>query len=300
MSGFLGPISGAIGGVNRALGGVNQLVTTGGALVNDVARLGQGFGGSQTPDTSGLSWAGGTWAQQLQPGSWRGVGFVLDAGETAAGRRVAIHEYPYRDDAWAEDLGKLPRRFTVQAFIVGDDVYQQRDAMLRACEQAGAGTLVHPTMGSIQCVLLEFQCADRRERGRVVELQFSFIIAGDVLYPSTATATGQNVLAFAAKLTGASASDLGSTLTSIGTVAKSVISTVSHYGGIAMSLAGDATRIFNSVRGLVGFYGRYATGSRTTLQSVNATVSGVLSAATTARTLVNNSAALVTHLASFL
>lgn len=293
MSGILGQISGTIGSVNR-------LVSTGGSLINDVARIGQGSTLSQAPDTSGLSLAGGTWAQQLQPGSWRGAGFFIDAGETAAGRRVAIHEYPYRDDAWAEDLGKLPRRFTIQAWIVGDDVYQQRDAMLAACEQAGAGTLVHPTMGSIQCVLLEFGCADRRERGRVVELQFSFILAGDVLYPATATATIQAVTGAAARLNIASASDLGSSLQSIASVAKQVTSTVTHYTSIASSLVGDATRIFNSVRGLQGFFGRYATGSRTTLQSVNATVSGVLGAATTARTLVNSSASLVNRLASFL
>jgi prophage DNA circulation protein len=228
------------------------------------------------------------------------VGFVLDAGDTAAGRRVAIHEYPYRDTAWAEDLGKLPRRFTVQAFVVGDDCYQQRDAMLRAVEQSGAGTLVHPTLGSVQCVLLEFSCADRRERGRVVEFQFAFIIAGDVQFPSTAIATVQGVLGAASKLNIASASDLGSTLQSIGAVAKQVTSTVSKYAGIATGLVGDATRIFNSVRGLVGFHGRYATGSRSTLQSVNRTVQGALSAATTARTLVNTSASLVTRLASFL
>jgi prophage DNA circulation protein len=293
MSGIIGQIGGAISGVDR-------VVSTTGSLINDVARLGQSFGGSQTFDTSGLSWGSGAWFQQLQPGSWRGVGFVLDAGDTAAGRRVAIHEYPYRDDAWAEDLGKLPRRFTIQAFIVGDDCYQQRDAMLQACEQAGAGTLVHPTLGSIQCVLLEFGCADRRERGRVVELQFTFIVAGDVKYPSTATATGQNVLAAVGKLNIASASDLGSTLSSIGNVAHEVTSTVGHYTGLASRLVGDAGRIFNSVRGLTGFFGRYATGSRSTLQPITATVRGVLGAATTARTLVNSTANLVTSLAGFL
>ena len=293
-------MSGIIGQIGSAISGANRVVSTTGALVNDVARLGQSFGGSQTFDTSGLSWGSGAWFQQLQPGSWRGVGFVLDAGDTAAGRRVAIHEYPYRDTAWAEDLGKLPRRFTIQAFAVGDDCYQQRDAMLRAVEQSGAGTLVHPTLGSVQCVLLEVSCADRRERGRVVEFQFAFIVAGDVQYPSTATATGQNVLAAAAKLTTASTSDLGSTLQSIGNVTHEVTASVSHYAGIAMGVVGDATRIFNSVRGLQGFYGRYATGSRNVLQSANATVGGLLSAATTARSLVTNTSTLVNHLASFL
>lgn len=293
MSGLLGQISGAISGATR-------IVDAAGGLINDVARIGQSFSPSQVFDTSGLSWGGGKWFQQLQPGSWRGVGFVLDAGDTAAGRRVAIHEYPYRDETWAEDLGKLPRRFTIQAFLVGDDCYQQRDQMLRAVEQAGAGTLVHPTLGSVQCVLLEFACADRRERGRVVELQFSFIIAGDVKYPGAALATGQAIMGFASKLNIASASDLGSTLSSIGTVAKAAVNTVTHYTSMASSLVGDATRVFNSVRGLAGYFGRYATGSRNTLQKVTSTVSGVLSAATTARTLVNNSASLVTRLASFL
>jgi prophage DNA circulation protein len=293
MSGILGQISGTISGVTR-------VVSATGGLINDVARLGQTFGGSLGPDTSGLPWSGGTWAQQLQPGSWKGMPFVLDAGETAAGRRVAIHEYPYRDEAWAEDLGRLPRRFSVQAFIVGDDCYQQRDSMLRACEEPGAGTLVHPTLGSIQCVLLEFSCADRRERGRVVELQFTFIVAADVLYPGASIATSQAVTTAAAKLTTASASDLGSTLQRIGGAVKSAYQTVSHYASIATGIVGDASRIFNSVRGLVGFHGRYATGKRSTLQSVNATVSGLLGAATTARTLVNTSASLVTRLASFL
>jgi DNA circularisation protein N-terminus len=78
------------------LSGLNAIVSAGGSLVNDVARLGQTFGGSRMFDTSTASWASGSWSQQLQPGSWRGVPFVLDSGDTAAGRRVAIHEYPYR------------------------------------------------------------------------------------------------------------------------------------------------------------------------------------------------------------
>jgi prophage DNA circulation protein len=271
-----------------------------GSTVSDVARLGQTFGGSQTPDMSTNSWRAGSWAQQLQPGSWRGVPFVLDSGDTAAGRRVAIHEYPYRDETWAEDLGRLPRRFSIQAWVVGDDCYQQRDAMVRACEQAGAGTLVHPTLGSVQCVLMEFQTSDRRERGRVVEFQFAFIMAGDVKFPASALATMQNVKDLAGKLSIASASDLGTSLKSLGTIANTAISTVSHYTSIATSLVGDATRIFNSVRGLTGFFGRYATGSRSTLQTATMTVQGALSAATTARSLVTNSAALVTRLAGFL
>ena len=260
----------------------------------------QTLGTSRIIDNTGESWADGSWFLQLQPGSWRGVGFVLDAGDTVAGRRVAIHEYPYRDDAWAEDLGKLPRRFSVQAFMVGDDVYQQRDAMIDACEQPGPGTLVHPTLGSIECVMLEFQVTDRRERGRVVEVQFSFIIAGDVQFPSTMIATGQNVLAQAGALNMASASDLGISLAGIGNVARQATAGISQFTSMASGSMNDASRIFNCVRGLQGFYGRFGTGSRTTMQPATATVQSVLSDATKARSAVLAASSLVNLTASLL
>jgi prophage DNA circulation protein len=159
-------------------------------------------------DISGQSWGSGAWFLQLQPGSWRGVGFVMDTMQCKAGRRVAVHEYPYRPTIWAEDLGLLPRRFALQAYLCGDDVYQQRDAMIAACEQPGAGTLVHPTMGAVECVLLDFAVTDRREHGRVVEVALAFIVSGDIRYPGSATATGDDVTARAANLGAASSADL--------------------------------------------------------------------------------------------
>jgi prophage DNA circulation protein len=286
MSGILGPISGA---VNAA-----------GSVVTDVARIGQFAGGALEVDNSGQSWADGSWWQQLQPGSWRGVGFVLDAGQTKAGRRVAIHEYPYRDTAWSEDLGLLPRRFSVDAFLTGDDVYQQRDAMLAACEQPGPGTLVHPTLGSLECVLLDFTVTDRRERGRYVEVALAFILAGDVLYPSTALNTGDAIDAAGDALNQASARDLGSTLASVSSTVHTAAATVGQFTAMASTAVNDAARVFNSVRGLSGFYGRFSTGSRSTLLPATATVQTALAATTTARTLVMTTARAVNLAASLL
>lgn len=260
----------------------------------------QTIGRAAEIDNTGNSWSDGAWWQQLQPGSWRGVGFVLDAGETHAGRRVAIHEYPYRDDAWAEDLGKLPRRFGVQAYLTGDDVYQQRDAMLRAVEQAGAGTLIHPTLGSLQCVLLEFAIADRRERGRYIELQFTFILAGDVRYPATAIATGAAVGHAAERLTVASRGDLAAALGPLGPIPLSATAAVLEFTDMATAAVSDASRIIGAVRGLQGFYGRYATGARATMLPASATVPSLLGAAATARSGVYAAVDLVNLTASLL
>jgi len=237
-------------------------------------------------DNSGASWGSGEWWQQLQPGSWRGVPFVLDAGETKAGRRVALHEYPYRDDVWPEDLGKLPRRFAIQAYLTGDDVYQVRDAMLRACEQPGPGTLVHPTLGALSVVLLDFSLIDRRERGRYVEVQFVFIVAGDVQFPSTAIASGQAVLNAARYCQPAMRVDLGLAIAAVPAVPAAALAGVAQFTAMARSVVLDAGRILGAVRGLQGFYGRYATGARQTMLPATATVSSCLSDATRARSRV--------------
>jgi prophage DNA circulation protein len=277
----------------RATGGLAQLAGQGASAISSLA------GNSLAVDNSGETWMGGTWINRLQPGSWRGVGFVLDAGETIAGRRVAIHEYPYRDTAWGEDLGKLPRRFNVQAFLVGDDVYAQRDAMVSACEQAGSGTLVHPTMGSVEVVLLEFTVTDRRERGRVVEVAMQFMLASDVRYPGTSMSTADAIQSAGAALTAASKGDLSGALAAVGSIpaaAKQVVG----FTSTAISAVSDATRAFNAVRGMVGTFGRFATGNRLTLQSAASTVQGVLGLATTTRTAVVNAAGSVNNLASLL
>lgn len=277
----------------RSTGSLAQLADQTASNVSSMA------GNSLTADNSGTSWLGGAWIDRLQPGSWRGVGFVLDAGETIAGRRVAIHEYPYRDTAWGEDLGKLPRRFNVQAFLVGDDVYSQRDAMVSACEQAGSGTLVHPTMGSVQVVLLEFSVADRRERGRVVEVTMQFMLASDVRYPGTAISTAAAITSASAALTAASQGDLSGVLSTIGNV-PAIASQVTGFTDTAIAAVSDATRALNAVRGLAGIYGRFAGGGRGTLQTAATTVQGALALATTTRTAVVSAAGAVNNLASLL
>lgn len=264
-------------------------------------QIAQTAGNALTIDNSGQPWVGtDDWRLRLQPGSWRGCGFVLDAGETHAGRRLAIHEYPYRDTIWVEDLGKLPRRFNITAFLVGDDVYEQRDALVSACEQAGPGSLVHPTMGTAQCVLLDFVVIDRRERGRMVQVSMQFILAAAMMYPGIATDTSQAISNAASALGIASASDLSTKLGSFTSGIANVARDVSGFTGMVTTAVGDATRSLNAVRGLVGYFGRFATGSRSTMLPGSATIGTALALATTTRTAVNNAAALVNMAASAL
>jgi prophage DNA circulation protein len=235
--------------------------------------------------TIGESWLAGSWHAQLQPGSWRGVGFVMDATPTKAGRRVAVHEYPYRDTVWPEDLGKLPRHYQVAAFLVGDDCYQQKQAMIAACEKAGPGTLVHPILGSLQVVLLDFSTTDRRDRGRYVEVELEFIDAGtNAILPATTAATGQLVANAAKALNATSATSLAQNLATLAApVPTAPTAFIQNFATLAVHAVNDPSRALSAVSGLVGFYGRYAMGRMTTLQPETTTVAQALANADTSR-----------------
>jgi prophage DNA circulation protein len=134
----------------------------------------------------------GPWAANLQAASWRGIPFQVTESTVIRGRRNTLHEYPYRDTVWVEDLGRGTRRYAFRGFLVGDDVFAQRQALLAANETAGTGVLVHPSLGSITVSLTQFASSESAQRGRVVDLNFEFVEnAGIVLFPTAAASTQQ-------------------------------------------------------------------------------------------------------------
>ena len=203
-----------------------------------------------------------TWATELRRATFRGVPFGVLGAEKMLGRRIALHEYPYRDDPWAEDLGRGTRRHRVQGFLLeharygGGDVIAQRRSMETAAEQKGVATLVHPTLGSLQVTLQDLNVVERFEIGRVFELQFTLIEGGSQALPQVLSAFG-SILADASSLlnavgAGQFASDvLGPLQSGIGQV-DSLVSTATAWRGQVSSLGSDATNLFGSLSGFGG------------------------------------------------
>ncbi|PHM60615.1 DNA circulation protein [Xenorhabdus stockiae] len=126
-------------------------------------------------------------AEHLHPASFRGVPFAVVSGESVFGRRQAVHEYPYRDTAWLEDLGRATRRITLRGFIIQDsavyhapDVITQRKNLVAACETGSTGTLVHPTLGELTVSVTEsgLRMNESKEFGRVFEFTLTVIESG--------------------------------------------------------------------------------------------------------------------------
>ena len=151
---------------------------------------------------------GRSWLSQLQPASWRGLPFGVLSSEYRRGRRFAVHEYPYRPLPWAEDIGRASRGVAFSGFVVGDDCYKQAQALLAASEVKGAGTLVHPSLGTMTVALVApLTGGERTELGRVVELRFEFVETLDPSYPATTISTQSDVATKAMAAQAASAAD---------------------------------------------------------------------------------------------
>ena len=250
---------------------------------------------------------------QLQPASFRGVAFKVLGVDGEFGRRNAVHEYPFRDKGWSEDLGRALRKIEVVGFLIGDDVLQQQESLIAACESPGDGQLVHPAFGTLRVSLVGgLRVVQRWDRARYIELRLSFIEAGERQFPALVVATGSSVLSAADGADSASLADFitraDSALRLGASVVQQAVTTVQIWSRKAQRLANDATNLYNMVGTLKGSYGRYFGGRNkgglsTSLNGISGTAGSIgdlISLGSAARTNVANSASSVLSLAQSL
>ncbi|HEM7839796.1 TPA: DNA circularization N-terminal domain-containing protein [Burkholderia multivorans] len=210
----------------------------------------------------------GSWWGSLRPASFGGVPFAVLGTNTRFGSRNVVHEYPFRDDAWIEDIGKLPRRFEIIGFLVenslvygGGPVIAQRDQLVAACE-SGAQTLVHPTFGRIDNVAcLESEASESVDHGRVIMIRLVFMRNGLRIYPSGTTNTKTLLDTVAENLGLSAALDFArhaATDIQMGAaVVQTAVSTAVGWYQTALTGIHDVQRFFNSVSTLAGNFGRF-------------------------------------------
>ncbi|WP_024645955.1 DNA circularization protein [Pseudomonas syringae] len=124
-----------------------------------------------------------TWRDSLLPASFRGIGFFIEKAVVPVGRKGQLHEFPQRDEPYFESLGKQSQVHTLTAFIVGRDCFEQRDKLLQALEEEGAGELVHPWLGRMQVQVGECSITHSLNEGGIVRLELKFYPANPLKFP---------------------------------------------------------------------------------------------------------------------
>lgn len=225
-------------------------------------------------------------ASNLLPASFRGAPFGVVSDAVGGGRRVALHQYPGRDDPWAEDMGREARRFSFRGFIVDGDVVfaggpiqLQRAQLLAALEAKGASLLIHPTLGALTVSVVRFSLGQDLGAGKFSSVDIEFVEAGQQLFPSILAATG--VLGATATLIANLATDAvrGIAIASAaGGTRRQLSATSSAWSDQVVALGADATALHSFAAQLPGAYGRFASGGNT---GVDGTVASALSDTTT-------------------
>lgn len=119
------------------------------------------------------------WMNTLRAASYRGVPFhVAEESMPETGREVVVHRYVKAEKHDTEDMGILPKKFRIKAYIANDRADTDCAALVAACGTKGAATLVLPFLGGHQVRATGCGPSWRKEQLGFVSLDLEFIAAG--------------------------------------------------------------------------------------------------------------------------
>jgi len=124
------------------------------------------------------------WRDNYRAASFRGVPFFVESADSTHGRRQAVHEHAQRDVPYTEDLGRKAREFSVSGYLIGIEYQAQRDELIKACETAGPGVLVHPYRGEMTVTCRGLGVSESSSEGGMCVVKLTFLEAGEASYPS--------------------------------------------------------------------------------------------------------------------
>lgn len=88
--------------------------------------------------------------KNLETASFKSVTFEIIDIKDSFPRRIVEHQFPNRDGAELEDLGRQPWKQNFSAVFYGDDYETNLSAFISVCNEATSGEFVHPVFGKIE------------------------------------------------------------------------------------------------------------------------------------------------------
>jgi prophage DNA circulation protein len=220
----------------------------------------------------------------LQMASFRGVPFKVQAARVKKGRRWAVHEYPYVDGGWPEDMGRALRTYSFSGYLIGDAAPVMQLLLDNAIETKGPGLLMHPTIGALQVGLLSSSTAVQWDKLRVIQIEFEFIEVGSSIFPLMIIATVISVLAAADSALTATGTSFAAVATPAAVIGPPVLvesQTVASSFAAAVTAGGaNPTAIISMAAALPPpdsntTYGRYGAGSASVMLPIGTTVASL-------------------------
>lgn len=129
----------------------------------------------------------------LYPGSYNGVGFLIEHSNVRGGRKTIVHEFPNQDNRYVEDMGLMNETIKIDASIATDEYFSGRDSLKAAFERKGYGTLIHPFYGVRNCACVDYNIDESTHSLGYVKLRATFMVAQELNFPGGGQSTAGSV-----------------------------------------------------------------------------------------------------------
>lgn len=126
---------------------------------------------------------------RLPDGQFREAFFFYQESSGSGGRKTQTHEYPNKTERYVEDLGGLEKKFTFNVYTDDNVSYSERDDLIKALDEAGVGTLVHPSFGDLQVVVVGYTFTESVKELGITKFTINFEVASQNILPTETTAT---------------------------------------------------------------------------------------------------------------
>lgn len=131
-----------------------------------------------------------SWRDNLLEASFRDIPFSVIDSDRGGGRRNVIHQYPFKDEPYVEDLGGDSNEFLIEGYVIQNtdndfDYFDERDDLIEALEEPGSGTLVHPYHGILEVSLVDkYRLKESIAEGGIARFTMKFVGSGINISPT--------------------------------------------------------------------------------------------------------------------
>lgn len=125
-----------------------------------------------------------SWLDNYRQASYKNIEFFVPDHSLSGGRRIKIQEY-YQQEHSTQSLGKKPKRFNVEGYILGDNYMTQRDLLIAELGKDEKGLLVHPYYGTLDVEVIDYELRETFREGRMVRFSLRCVEAKDIVFPIT-------------------------------------------------------------------------------------------------------------------
>lgn len=124
------------------------------------------------------------WIDAYRQGSYKNIEFHVPSHDFRGGKRGKLWQFPFKQLPYMQRMGRKAHKFNVECYVIGEDSWDQRDALIEALDKDESGKLVHPYLGELTVEVLDYSFRETWRETRMARFTLNCVEAGENTTPS--------------------------------------------------------------------------------------------------------------------